>query len=55
MQDLIIIQEYCEGGDLAHFVWYKKKSGERISEELVIQWSGSWLDTSLSSVGGNVA
>ena len=37
-QDLIIIQEYCEGGDLAHFIYFKKKSGEQISEELVMQW-----------------
>lgn len=37
-EDLIIIQEYCEGGDLAHFIYFKKKSGEQISEELVMQW-----------------
>ena len=43
-EDLIIIQEYCEGGDLAHFIYFKKKSGEHISEELVMQWQLSFTN-----------
>lgn len=38
-QDLIIVQRYCDGGDLAHYIFFKKKQGELIPETSVVQWS----------------
>jgi len=38
MEDLIIVQDYCDGGDLAHYVFFKKKSQELIPETSVVQW-----------------
>lgn len=38
-QDLIIVQDYCDGGDLAHYIFFKKKSSELIPETHVVQWS----------------
>ncbi|CAK9063742.1 unnamed protein product [Durusdinium trenchii] len=37
-EDLIIVQHYCDGGDLAHYIFYKKKNKELIPETNVIQW-----------------
>ena len=44
LQDLIIVQHYCDGGDLAHYIFYKKKNKELIPETNVIQWwPGSFI------------
>lgn len=37
-KDLIIVQDYCDGGDLAHYIFYKKKSNQLVPEANVIQW-----------------
>ena len=38
LQDLIIVQDYCDGGDLAHYIFFKKKSNELVPETNIIQW-----------------
>ncbi|CAL1136663.1 unnamed protein product [Cladocopium goreaui] len=37
-EDLIIVQDYCDGGDLAHYIFFKKKSNELVPETNIIQW-----------------
>ena len=42
-QDLIIVQDYCDGGDLAHYIFFKKKNNELVPETNIIQWSPGML------------
>lgn len=42
-KDLIIVQDYCDGGDLAHYIFFKKKSNQLVPEANVIQWLLGYL------------
>ncbi len=42
-KDLIIVQDYCDGGDMAHYIFFKKKSNELVPEASVIQWLLGYL------------